>query len=335
VLRATLYFYRGEPVWALEGNGDAGVFRRLVAEEVFPTDTRLPSVPDGTLLESLVQTGRVTNEQVQAVMKVAVREWVLELATAQDGAYEFTEDHRYLDHAPLLSLNPFGLIFESRRLAFSPDQLLAIGSEIGSKFLHPEPGLAVSVEKIKPFLRGLDVTAHVDGLGTVEAFFEKSGLDYIMGTLMVLTMADARLVSFHDVCRTLDDSMVNVSRESLEEKWGGTAAPSIASGLPRLADGHAGPLTEDALAELYQEMMLLTQPAQVLGTAPHVDGQALDSAFQGRMHEFADERIADGEHAAAARAKLAELRAKVQSAYETLKLERPAGGVVTEDSNPF
>ena len=52
-----------------------------------------------------------------------------------------------------------------------------------------------------------------------------------MGTLMVLTMIDARLISLADMPKIADDSVVNVNRKSMSSEWD---EPSVPPSSPRI-----------------------------------------------------------------------------------------------------
>ncbi len=334
-----LYLFQGEPAWAERADGDTAMHRRLVNAGALAVDAVVEPVAPGELLSTLVKAGEITAEQAADVVRAEVRDAVLALAAANDGSYEFSEERGYLSHAPPVRLNPFGLIFESRRAAYTPDMLLALGSEIGHKYLMPGPALAVSAEKIKPFLRGVDVADQIDGARTVDDFFTVSGLDSLMGTLMIITMRDAQLVSLSDTRRVSDDSVVNVSRDSVvtrrdELDVPHTPAPTSLSRMPSLADGEPAAPDEN-LFDLIKRMTPLTQPAQVLGVPVHAEGHELDEAYRARMTELDVNRVPDGPDAVTLERALMALQQKVQSAYDTLKLERPAGGDPTRDSNPF
>lgn len=336
---ASLYLFQGEPAWAERADGDATLHRRLVNAGALPVDAEVSSVAQGELLASLVGEDRITAEDAAAVVRAEVRDVVLQLATADGGSYEFDEERGFLSHEPPVRLNPFGLIFESRRAAYTPDMLLALGSEIGGKYLVPGPALAVSAEKIAPFLSGVDVSEQIDGNNTVDTFFNASGLDSLMGTLMILTMRDAQLVSLTDSKRISDDSVVNVSRDSVVTRREDlevphTPAPAATAQPPSLTDGD--PVTEqESLIDLIKRMTPLTQPAQVLGVPVHAEGHELEEAYQARMSELDVGRVPEGAQYVDVQRALLALQQKVQSAFDTLKLERPAGGDPTRDSNPF
>ena len=132
-------------------------------------------------------------------------------------------------------LNPFGIILESLRTEMTPDLILATSSELSPQYLHPGPALGVAAEKIKPFVRDVDVSALLDGTATVEQFNEASGLDVLMGTVMVLTLVRARLASLNDAPRSMDESVVTTTK-SLHAEWDDIPFASV--DVP-LADGEA------------------------------------------------------------------------------------------------
>jgi hypothetical protein len=102
-------------------------------------------VPQGQLLGSLVQKGLLTGQQMHEFMRELVRDFVLALANAATGAYRFDEDKKFLEVAPLLKVNPFGLILESRRRSMQPvlaavDRLqVRVGDRLGRAVVDHAP----------------------------------------------------------------------------------------------------------------------------------------------------------------------------------------------------
>ncbi len=191
---STVFFRDGEPVWVVPPGGDTAVFRHIVHLGLVPPDLSPTPVPDGELLLSMVRKGTLTKADVKKVMVDLVREEVLSVAARRTGEYSFVEDQTYAAHpGPGLSVNPFGLIFEVKRKSVPPPELMEIGQSMGGRRIFAGPGLDVAKEKIRPFLRGGDATEALDGETTVQEFCDRVGLDPVMGSLLVLSLVEARL----------------------------------------------------------------------------------------------------------------------------------------------
>ncbi len=326
--RGTAYLYRGEPVWADDPEGDAGLYRKLVQKKFLQPDLTIESVPDGQLLGSLMQGGQLSGQQMHDFMREVVRDRVLALAVQLEGTYRFIEDKAFLDTAPLLKVNPFGLILDSRRRRLPPPALMAVSSEIERKYLVPLPALQAASEKLKPFTRGAKASDVINGAGTVKEFLEQVGLDPFMGSLVVVVMADARLVSIEDQPRTQGIDLA-------EKAFTGEQSMEI-----RIDDGETPPSdsAEDAQARedifaLYMRLKPLSQPRQVLGIGLEAAEAAIDAAYQQRMSELDPRRIPEGSAQHMLGQRIEELRRKVTSAYQTLKMQSVAPG--GESDNPF
>jgi CheY-like chemotaxis protein len=194
----TVYFFKGEPVWAEDGGGDAALHRRLVNRGIIAPDRRITPVPEGQLLPSLVQQQAFTVEKLHEFMRDVVRDRVMQFATALVGGYAFEEDRSLLETVPVFRVNPFGMVLESRRRQLQPQQLLSLGQSWESKYLVPGPALGAAESKLEPFLRNQRATQTIDGSTTVKQVLDKVGLDVFMGTLVIATMHDTRLVTLED-----------------------------------------------------------------------------------------------------------------------------------------
>jgi hypothetical protein len=310
-----VYLYQGEPVWADDPHGDAGLYRKLVQKSFLRPDQAVQPVAEGQLLGSLLASGGLNSTQMHDFMREIVRDRVLAFAMQTAGSWRFTEDRAFLDTAPLLKVNPFGLVLESRRRALSPPALMALQSEIEDRFAVPGPGIAAADEKLTPFLRGAKASAVFDGQRTVKDTLASVGLDPFMGTLVLVALRDARLVVLEDAPRaaTMDlaeraiDAAVVESDEELRAR-------------------------EDIYA-LYLRLKPLSQPRQVLGVGVDADEGSVDAAYQQRMVELDPSVIPEGSAKHILMQRVDELRRKVTSAYQTLKLQIGTSSV--DDQNPF
>jgi DNA-binding response OmpR family regulator len=325
----TLYLYRGEPVWADDPMGDVGLYRKLVQKLFVKPDQPVAAVPDGQLLGSLLQAGLLTSTQMHDFMREVVRDRVLAVAQQLSGAYRFTEERAFLDTAPLLRVNPFGLVLESRRRALSPPALMGLQGEIEARYPIPGPGIAAADEKLMPFLRGAKASVVFDGQRTVMDTLASVGLDPFMGTLVVVTLRDARLVTLEDAPRS---AAMDLAERAFSDEL--LAEISMAD-----ADAVAGePISaEEAKARediygLYMRLKPLSQPRQVLGVGVDADEAAVAAAYRHRLLELDPRRIPEGSAQHILTQRVEELRRKVTSAYQTLMLQVGTAG---SDNNPF
>ncbi len=326
----TLYLYRGEPVWADDPMGDAGLYRKLVQKAFLKPDQAVAAVPDGQLLGSLLQVGGLTSTQMHDFMREVVRDRVIAVAQQVQGGYVFTEDKAFLDTAPLLKVNPFGLVLESRRRALSPPALMALQGEIENRYAIPQPGISTADEKLTPFLRGAKASLIIDGQRTVKDLLESVGLDPFMGTLVVVTLRDARLVTLEDEPRSAGMDLAErafTDEVSLELTM---ADADIADDAP--ANDAEARAREDIYA-LYMRLKPLSQPRQVLGVGVDANEDAIEVAYRDRMIELDPKRIPEGSAQHILAQRIEELRRKVTSAYQTLKLQ--VGTISSDDPNPF
>ncbi len=328
--QGTLYVYRGEPVWADDPEGDAGLYRKLVQKTFLKPDVAVDAVADGQLLGSLMQRGLLTGAQMHDFMREVVRDRVIGFAVQSQGTYRFNEDKAFLDTAPLLKVNPFGLILDSRRRRLPPPALLALGSELESKYLVPQPALHAASEKLRPFVRGQKASDVIDGTKLVKDFWATVGLDPFMGSLVVVVMRDAKLVSLEDQpsARGLELAELSfVGEHSLEI----IIADSEQQPLPATSEEEEK--GREDIFTLYMRLKPLTQPRQVLGVGIEADAAAVDAAYQQRLAELDPRRIPEGSAQHLLAQRIDELRRKVTSAYQTLKLQVP--GSTDSGGNPF
>jgi CheY-like chemotaxis protein len=321
--QGTLYLHRGEPVWVDDPQGDAGLYRKLVQKAFVRPDQAVDAVAEGALLGSLLSSGTLDGERMHAFMREVVRDRVIAVATQTHGEYRFTEDRAFLDTAPLLKVNPFGLILESRRRQLAPPALMALQTEIEGLYAIPGPGLGASSEKIRPFLRGARAVDVIDGRLTVRDLLGATGLDPFMGTLVVVVMRDSRLVALEPQPRVQDvslhDSFIDeVTIEIAVDDDLGHSAPASAD---------EARVREDFWA-LYLRLKPLTQPRQVLGVRMDATDAEVDAAYRARLAELDPGRVPES-----LTQRVHELRRKVENAWQTLKMQ--LGSSEPGGNNPF
>jgi hypothetical protein len=135
---------------------------------------------------------------VTTLVRGLVRDRVIAVAQQGEGAWRFVEDATLAEPAPLFTVNPFGLVLESLRRNMNPDRLLVVAGDLEHKYLVPEPALSTLSAKVAGFVRGLVASTIIDGTTTVKDFTEKTGLDMLMGSLVVLTLLRSRMVALAD-----------------------------------------------------------------------------------------------------------------------------------------
>lgn len=337
----TLYFYRGEPVWADDAAGDAGLHRRLVQKGKLKPDARIEAVAAGQLLGALIQKGLLTAAQMHEFMRELVRDCVLIVSTAGVGAYRFEEDRNFLDVAPLLRVNPFGLVLESRRKLLSPAQLMAMSNDIEGKYVIPGPGLGASSDKLAPFVRGARLGHVIDGTKTVREVLEYTSLDQFMGTLVMLSLQETRLVSFADQPRATGAGGVTLNDSQLTEMDPFDVTVVDAEFASDGTTSEEESKAREEILGLYMRLKPLTLPRAVLGIGIDADALEVEAAFASRMNELDPAKIPEGSAQQLLRLRIEELRKKVISAYQALKLQASATagtGITAGDkskSNPF
>ncbi len=323
--RGTLYLYRGEPVWADDPQGDAGLYRKLVQKGLLKPDQPINAVPEGALLGALMQAGLLSSTQMHDFMRDIVRDGVIAIAQQKVGSYHFTEDRAFLDTAPLFRVNPFGLVLDARRRSLSPPALMALQSEIEDRYPIPGPGIAAADEKLTPFLRGAKASVVFDGQRTVKDTLASVGLDPFMGTLVVVTLRDARLVALEDAPR---QAAMDLAERAFTDEFSLEIA---------IADDETAPVSEaeaqarEDIYSLYMRLKPLSQPRQILGVGIDADEAAVDAAYQQRLAELDPRRIPEGSAQHILGKRVEELRRKVTSAWQTLKLQLGGGS----PDNPF
>jgi CheY-like chemotaxis protein len=322
----TLFLHRGEPVWADDPEGDVGLYKKLVTKGFLSPTQPVEPVAEGALLGALMQVGLLDGERMHAFMREVVRDRVIAVATQAHGRYRFTEDRTFLDTAPLLKVNPFGLILDSRRRRLAPAALMALQGDLDALFPIPGPGLGPAAEKIRPFLRGARATEVIDGLRTVRAVLDHVGLDPFMGTLVFVVLRDARLVVLEAQPRALDVDLADGIAAAAVDI---TVVDDAAPGAPSSAEEARA--REDIYA-LYLRLKPVTHPRQVLGVALDASDADVEAAYRARLAELDAARIPEGSAQHLLQQRVAELRRKVENAWQTLQVQ---DGHAAPGRNPF
>jgi hypothetical protein len=323
--QVVIYFSAGEPVWADEKGGDRAVHRRLLAKKIIDEKQAIAPVPDGDLLESLFKADAIRVADVVELMRDAARDAVLDLAQRRNGTYRFVEQRAFRDWPPIVRLNPFGLVFESRRRTHPPERLVALAAEMSARYIVPGPALRAAAPKLRPFLRDRDAGELIDGRSTVADLTRETGLDAIMGALLVTTLVDGRLARLAD--KPISD----------EERTALAAAAVAPVDVRTSGSGLDADASDDdkrnAIRSIAMRIRALVQPTQVLGIPLHASRDETEAAYRQRISELDPARVPEGADAEELLRLLAEIRAKVKGAYETLVLTTSTS-VSTSESNP-
>jgi len=310
----SVFFFAGEPVWSVPVDGDSGLKGRLEGARLLPAGFSTTGIPEGQLLAKLVERGAMTGQAMHDFMRGTLRDAVIHICSSKKGTYAFYEDSTFLDTVPLVKVNSFGLMLETRRRRTPPDELLRLSQELEWKYLLPGPALTPAAPKLKAFVRGADLSEAINGLRRTKHFMQATGLDAIMGSLVVLTLADARLVTIADEPKAelptvalADSTQVDASRLAVPDS--DVADPS-ASNEEKTA--------KEEIFALYMRLKPLSDPGEVLGVSARASHDEVQRAFEKRMRQLEVGRIPEGSARDLMVSRVEELRQKVTRAFESL-----------------
>jgi serine/threonine-protein kinase len=240
--------------------------------------------------------------EVLAELRAGVRARVLALIEQPAGAYSFVEDQGFLDVRLLTKVSPFGLILDVRRKNTTPASLLSLHAEMAQKFVAPAVGLERAGKRLGAFTRDKNIADVVGSGSTVEAVLSALGLDPLMGTLVMLTLVDARLISLHDA----PPAEASVALGEID------AAPNpftLGDNSVMVTEGEA-----EQIARLYVEMKPATDPKVVLGVKDGASTAEIEEAYRSRMAALHRDGVGVDQ-------RLDELRRKADQARSTLLAE--------------
>jgi hypothetical protein len=313
-VNGSVFFFAGEPVWAIHPDGDLGIATKLRAVNLLPDDFDRSGIVEGQLLAKMVERGVMTGQAMHDFMRGFLRDAVLNLCTTTKGVYAFYEESAFIETVPLVKVNSFGLMLESRRRRTPPDELLRLSQELEWKYLIPGPALTPAAPKLRAFVRGNDLAEVINGLRRTKHFLQVTQLDAIMGSLVILTLTDARLIAIADEPKTelptvalADSTQVDTSRLAVPDS--DVADPS-ASREERQAI--------DEIFTLYMQLKPLSEPSDVLGVSGEASSDDIQKAFHLRMKQLEVTRIPEGSARDLMVSRVEELRLKVQRAFESL-----------------
>jgi hypothetical protein len=313
-INGTLFFFSGEPVWAIHPDGDNGIATRLRTAGLLPEAFDRSQIVEGQLLAKMVERGVMSGQAMHDFMRSFLRDAVLSVCTTTRGAYAFFEDSTFIDTVPLVKVNSFGLMLESRRRRSPPDELLRLSQELEWKYLIPGPALTPAAPKLRAFVRGNDLAEVINGLRRTKHFLQVTQLDAIMGSLVVLTLADARLITLADEPKTelptvalADSTQIDTSRLAIPDS--DVADPSAS---------HEEREAQEEIFALYMKLKPLSDPGEVLGLNGTPTHDEIQRAFHQRMKELEATRIPEGSARDIMVSRVEELRQKVRRAFESL-----------------
>jgi hypothetical protein len=309
-----LYFFAGEPVWAVHPDGDLGLAALLIARGALPPNAKRPTVPEGQLLSRLVADGLISGQAMHNVMRDYVRERVLYVAQSTTGTYAFFEDASFVETLPLLKVNPIGLLLEARRRKTPPDELMRQASVLEWKYPIAGPALVPTAPKLKAFVRSHDLAELINGKKRVKQMLATIGMDALMGTLLLLTLEEARLISLSDdpqeelpTVKLSDSTSVEPNRLAVPD-----------SDIQDTPTSREETNAREEIFSLYMRLKPLTLPREVLDVSLDAPFEAIQSAYEARVALLDRFRIPEGSAQQLMLSRVEELRGKVQRAYDAL-----------------
>jgi hypothetical protein len=152
------------------------------------------------------------------------------------------------------------------------------------------------------------------------------GLDPFMGTLVFVVLRDARLVVLEAQPRAVDVDLADgIYAAAVDITVVEDAAPDAPSSAEEAR------AREDIYA-LYLRLKPVTHPRQVLGVALDASDADVEAAYRARLAELDAARIPEGSAQHLLQQRVAELRRKVENAWQTLQVQ---DGRAAPGRNPF
>lgn len=192
----TLYFAAGEPIAAGHPDGDDGLASLLIAAGLIERGQLPRFGADRPLLAELSRSDAVPAERLLAFLRGTVRDRVLGFVAQSDGHYAFFGDDTFMSSCVITKVNSFGLMLEARRRRMAPLDILRAQIAVEGKFVLAGVGLGRAAARLVRFAGGVDLSEKITGRTKAVDIIREVGLDPLMGTLLLLTLEDARLVTF-------------------------------------------------------------------------------------------------------------------------------------------
>lgn len=189
-----IYLFKGDPAWMDYRGGDAELFAKMQDAGLLDAGLERPDVPEEQLLVALIGEKLLSQADAEAFMKSEVRRAVLEILREESLLASWEEVLEYAQLEPPFRYNAFGLVLECRRESMSADRLLAIANEKEHHFVVPQEGFQAAADRVSTFVRGAKISDWVTGEHTLGVLSEKTGLDVMIGTLVLCALEEAGVV---------------------------------------------------------------------------------------------------------------------------------------------
>ena len=307
--KGTLFVLHGEPVHAVPVDGDEALLKRLEARRALHPSARVNASTSMNLVSQIARNRWAKPVAVLEALRDEVREFARALFGAVQGLWRFFDDVEFADTTPLTAVNPFGLVLEARRKGLEPDALVRLGDVLGFKTPGPLAGFANVAPRLRSFTGHVDLGGVLDGTMRGAELFKLTGLDPIMGGLVLGALADTGIIELLNTPR---------ATPSTERRQAPTSV------LPALVQTDAQQLSQLALLperggvdilSLYVELKPERDDNALLGIDVDATPAAIERGFQSRMAELDPRAIAAGASRPYLLARAEELRTKVERSY--------------------
>lgn len=311
------FFLGGEPVWFDSADREESIWASLQKSENLPQAWRGRERPEGLLLPLLVNLNIMPGHALHAFLVSFFRGEVLALLRLGAGGYVFYDDQKFIGDVPLLKLNLFGLILQSYRDQHSPVEVLRQGDEIEWQYVLARPALVPASVLLKPFCRGLNLGAIVNGRRTMRQLVRKMEIDPLLGAMLFLALRKAKLIEFQDRA-AVDENNVplaettgisfhdnRVPHSDIQEEIKSTSQEDLAA--------------RDEIFSLYMRMKTLEHPYDVLGISKGASAEEMEHSFKHLLAQLSDDQVPAGSLQPLLLSRLFEIRKKVEWAYQLLR----------------
>ncbi|HEY4222321.1 MAG TPA: serine/threonine-protein kinase, partial [Myxococcota bacterium] len=309
--RATLFFLHGEPVHA-DTVDPTFVLRHLESRGALAVDARArlsdAKDPGTTTPQQLVRLRLAKPVAVLEALRDEVRDLARSILEAKHGSWRFFDDVEFADCTPLTAVNPFGLVLDARRRTLAPDALLHLGEELALKTPAPLEGFANVAPRLRSFTGHVDLGGVVDGRVSAFEIFKKTGLDPLVGGLVLGTLAETGLIALLDQPKNqsaLDKRAVPTSVLPLLVQ--ADAPLSLLSSLPERG--------ANEILALYLERKPERDDNAILGVDVQAPAATIEREYEARLGELDPRAIAPGRMRPYLLARAEELRSKLERAH--------------------
>ena len=291
--RGALYVERGDAVWC-EGDDDDDV-------------------------GAAVRAGTLSGAAAYARMRDRIRARVLGVAEANAGRWTFREDDRFVAELPLVRVNPIGLVVEARRRRTPPHELMRLARELERRTVVAGAALEQASERLKRFTNGVGIARLLEERITVAQLFARTGLDPLMGTVVLLGLEDARLLALKDVPPPVE------AVELRSVVTGAFRRPVLDAAEEQPDESDDVKAIRKEVADVYMRAKLGADARALLDVGVDADATTLRAAKDALLQRLDPTRLPAGLGGGALlSARIAEVRALVERAWEALAASVPA-----------